>query len=64
MNGRFATAFLPRDLCDIRSGSRTGQQTCERLARYSLRAAAENTISEFIDSPGHGPGASPTIPAG
>ncbi|MFF5547809.1 IS1182 family transposase [Streptomyces olivaceoviridis] len=44
--------FLPRDLHDIQSESRTEQQTQEWLSRYSLRAAIESTISEFVN--GHG----------
>ncbi|WP_329327006.1 transposase [Streptomyces mirabilis] len=44
--------FLPRDLYDIQSESRTEQQTQEWLTRYSLRAAIESTISEFVN--GHG----------
>ncbi|MEU6011512.1 transposase [Streptomyces sp. NPDC047453] len=44
--------FLPRDLYDIQSESRTEQQTQEWLSRYSLRAAIESTISEFVN--GHG----------
>ncbi|MEE1792745.1 transposase [Streptomyces sp. BE308] len=37
---------------DIQSDSRTEQQTQDWLSRYSLRAAAESTISEFVN--GHG----------
>ncbi|GAA1708344.1 IS1182 family transposase [Streptomyces yatensis] len=44
--------FLPRELYDIQSESRTEQQTQEWLSRYSLRAAIESTISEFVN--GHG----------
>jgi hypothetical protein len=45
-------SFLPRELYDIQSESRTEQQTQEWLSRYSLRAAIEGTISEFVN--GHG----------
>ncbi len=45
-------AFMPRDLHDIQSESRTEQRTQEWLSRYSLRAAIESTISEFVN--GHG----------
>ncbi|MEU9983600.1 IS1182 family transposase [Streptomyces sp. NPDC050856] len=45
-------SFLPRELHDIQSESRTEQQTQEWLSRYSLRAAIESTISEFVN--GHG----------
>ncbi|MFE9613524.1 transposase [Streptomyces sp. NPDC006012] len=45
-------SFLPRDLYDTHSESRTEQQTQEWLPRYSLRAAIESTISEFVN--GHG----------
>ncbi|MFE4612682.1 IS1182 family transposase [Streptomyces niveus] len=45
-------AFLPRDLFEIQSEARTEQQTQEWLSRYSLRAAIEGTISEFVN--GHG----------
>ncbi|MFF4902903.1 transposase [Streptomyces sp. NPDC001068] len=41
-------AFLPRDLYDIQSESRTEQHTQEWLSRYSLRAAIESTISESV----------------
>ncbi|MFD5505906.1 transposase [Streptomyces sp. NPDC127061] len=44
--------FLPRDLYDILSESRTEQQAQEWLSHYSLRAAIESTISEFVN--GHG----------
>ncbi|MGW6793653.1 IS1182 family transposase [Streptomyces chartreusis] len=44
--------FLPRELHDIQSESRTEQQTQEWLSHYSLRAAIESTISEFVN--GHG----------
>jgi hypothetical protein len=47
-----AVSFLPRALYDIQSQSRTEQQTQEWLSRYSLRAAIESTISEFVK--GHG----------
>ncbi|MFE2729445.1 IS1182 family transposase [Kitasatospora sp. NPDC059327] len=47
-----ALTFLPRDLHDLQSESRTEQQTQEWLSRYSLRAAIEGTISEFVN--GHG----------
>ncbi|MFF4260390.1 transposase [Streptomyces sp. NPDC001663] len=40
-------SFLPRDLYDIQSESRTEQQTQEWLSCYSLRAAIESTISAF-----------------
>ncbi|MET7685140.1 transposase [Streptomyces sp. NPDC005423] len=43
---------VPRDLHDIQSESRTERQTQEWLSRYSLRAAIESTISEFVN--GHG----------
>ncbi len=45
-------SFLPRDLYDIQCESRTEQQTQEWLSRYSLRAAIESTINEFVN--GHG----------
>ncbi|GAA2792991.1 hypothetical protein GCM10010441_17800 [Kitasatospora paracochleata] len=45
-------SFLPRELYDIQSESRTEQQTQEWLSRYSLRAGIESTISEFVN--GHG----------
>ncbi|MET9565313.1 transposase [Streptomyces tauricus] len=45
-------SFLPRDLHDIQSESRTEQKTQEWLSRYALRAAIESTISEFVN--GHG----------
>ncbi|MBB5938613.1 transposase [Streptomyces zagrosensis] len=45
-------SFLPRELYDIQSESRTEQQTQEWLSRYSLRAAIEGTINEFVS--GHG----------
>jgi hypothetical protein len=45
-------SFLPRELYDIQSESRTEQRTQEWLSRYSLRAAIESTISEFVN--GHG----------
>ncbi|MFE5122956.1 transposase [Streptomyces sp. NPDC056669] len=45
-------SFLPRELHDVQSDSRTEQQTQEWLSRYSLRAAIESTISEFVN--GHG----------
>ncbi|MFI9588618.1 IS1182 family transposase [Streptomyces sp. NPDC052236] len=45
-------SFLPRELYDIQSESRTEQQTQEWRSRYSLRAAIESTISEFVN--GHG----------
>ncbi|WTL51259.1 transposase (plasmid) [Streptomyces sp. NBC_01497] len=45
-------SFLPRELYDIQSESPTEQQTQEWLSRYSLRAAIEGTISEFVN--GHG----------
>lgn len=45
-------SFLPRELYDIQSESRTEQQTQEWLSRYALRAAVEGTISEFVN--GHG----------
>lgn len=45
-------SFLPRDLYNIQSESRTEQQTQEWLSRYALRAAIEGTISEFVN--GHG----------
>ncbi|MDQ1034802.1 hypothetical protein QFZ75_001218 [Streptomyces sp. V3I8] len=44
--------FLPRDLYNIQSESRTEQQTQEWLSRYALQAAVESTISEFVN--GHG----------
>ncbi|WP_435861462.1 hypothetical protein [Streptomyces tauricus] len=34
-------SFLPRDLHDIQSESRTDQKTQEWLSRYALRAAIE-----------------------
>ncbi|MFE7467272.1 IS1182 family transposase [Streptomyces sp. NPDC057499] len=45
-------SFLPRELHDIQSESRAEQQTQEWLSRYSLRAAIESTINEFVN--GHG----------
>ncbi|MFE7525457.1 transposase [Kitasatospora sp. NPDC057542] len=50
-DGRVLT-FLPRELLDIQSESRTEQQTQEWLSRYSLRAGVESTINEFVN--GHG----------
>lgn len=47
-----ALTFLPRELHDLQSESRTEQQTPEWLSRYSLRAGIESTINEFVN--GHG----------
>lgn len=48
--------FLPRELYDLQSESRTEQQTQEWVSRYSVRAAAvESTISEFVKWPRHAP---------
>ncbi|MCX5410147.1 IS1182 family transposase (plasmid) [Streptomyces sp. NBC_00335] len=47
-----ALTFLPRELHDLQSESRTEQQTQEWLSRYSLRAGIESTINEFVN--GHG----------